>query len=200
MRGFQEHQTQRRRPSCLALGRSTQLAPRHHQLTRSGVRSSTAPLHCHARQISRYESLVRTLKEVGYLSPEGKVTNANLRDLAGLEPLEASAQLRGLRDHGLLELRGAAAVAQWVLAGTAAGQETRELVAKTQELEPKTQELAAKTQELPESLLREVRALGERPSAKDLRLLGWEVGYAVQRSVPCPDVKIWLRYRPPAQT
>jgi hypothetical protein len=28
----------------------------------------------HARQISRYESRVHTLKEVRYLSPEGKVT------------------------------------------------------------------------------------------------------------------------------
>ena len=106
-----------------------------------------------------------------YARSAGHITNANLRDLAGLETLEASAELRKLRDHGLLELRGAGAAAQWVLAGTAAavGQETQELVAKTQELEPKTQELAAKTQELPESLLREVKALGKRPSAKDLR-------------------------------
>jgi hypothetical protein len=49
------------------------------------------------------------------------------------------------------------------------GQETQELAAKTQELEPITQVLAAKTRELPESLLREVKALGKRPSAKDLR-------------------------------
>jgi len=53
-----------------------------------------------------------------YARSAGHITNANLRDLAGLETLEASTQLRRLRDHGLLELRGAGAAAQWVLAGT----------------------------------------------------------------------------------
>jgi ATP-dependent DNA helicase RecG len=51
-----------------------------------------------------------------YARSAGHITNANLRDLAGLETLEASAELRRLRDHGLLELRGAGAAAQWVLA------------------------------------------------------------------------------------
>jgi ATP-dependent DNA helicase RecG len=112
-----------------------------------------------------------------YARSAGHITNANLRDLAGLETLDASAQLRRLRDHGLLELRGGGAAAQWVLAGAAAvavageatGQGTQELPAKTQELAPKTQELPAKTQELPDDLLREIKALGKRPSTEALR-------------------------------
>ena len=121
-----------------------------------------------------------------YARSAGHITNANLRDLAGLETLEASAQLRRLRDHGLLELRGGGAAAQWVLAGAVAaktvgeteatGQETQGFEGKTQGFEGKTQGFEGKTQgfgpeaeRLPDDLLLEVKELGRRPTSKDLR-------------------------------
>ncbi len=45
----------------------------------------------------------------------GSVTNAILRDVSGLDTLAASAQLRQLRDQGLLEVRGKGAATHYVL-------------------------------------------------------------------------------------
>jgi ATP-dependent DNA helicase RecG len=120
-----------------------------------------------------------------YARSAGHITNANLRDLAGLETLEASAQLRKLRDHGLLELRGAGAAAQWVLADTGGesapnvgdatvhgtqqelfvpqGSEQRATGASSQETQgfpSKTQGFGFKTQGLP-SKTRESEAEGQ---------------------------------------
>jgi ATP-dependent DNA helicase RecG len=139
--------------------------------------------------LARWKSLGLTdaqAQALVYARSAGHITNANLRDLAGLETLEASAQLRRLRDYGLLELQGAGPAAQWILAGAAGittsadveatGLETQGLEGKTQGFEGKTQGLEGKTQgfepeaeQLPEDLLREVKRLGKRPTSQELR-------------------------------
>ena len=129
-----------------------------------------------------------------YARSAGHITNANLRDLAGLETLEASAQLRRLRDHGLLELQGAGPAAQWILAGAAGimtvadvgatGRETQELQPKTQELQDrkdrgsrteKTGVPETQRQGLPSELAGRIAALGKRPGVADLRRIVREI-------------------------
>jgi ATP-dependent DNA helicase RecG len=122
-----------------------------------------------------------------YARSAGHITNANLRDLAGLETLEASAQLRRLRDHGLLELRGAGPGAQWMLGGSAAavpvgeteatGQETQGFPDKRQGLSDKDRgSRTEKTgvpqperQGLPSELVRKIATLGKHPEVEGLR-------------------------------
>ncbi len=61
----------------------------------------------------------------------GAVRNANLRDLAGLDTLEASKALTGLRDAGLLAQQGASSATHYVLA-LAAAPEAQGPATKTQ--------------------------------------------------------------------
>jgi ATP-dependent DNA helicase RecG len=48
----------------------------------------------------------------------GMVTNSGLRDLTGLDPLQARRELQGLRDAGLLTMRGERGGAYYVLTGS----------------------------------------------------------------------------------
>ena len=112
-----------------------------------------------------------------YARSAGHITNANLRDLAGLETLEASTQLRRLRDHGLLELQGAGPSAQWILTGTATirtsasvestGQETH--VFENREDREKTGVREPKRQGFPSEMVRRIAVLGKRPETEALR-------------------------------
>ena len=97
---------------------------------------------------------------------QGQIDNAGLRSLSGLDTLNASLVLRGLRDKGLLHLHSLGSRSYYTLPSVLAvgelGPDTGELRLETGELVPKVGELVPKVRELePEvgELTPEVREL-----------------------------------------
>lgn len=119
----------------------------------------------------------------------GRVDNARMRTVAGLDTLKASILLRRLRDRGLLKLRGAGSASYYVLgaaisSGVELGADRQELGADGQELGTDGQELGADRQELdawaaaseqqnllfpPATLIAAIEELGKRPRKERLR-------------------------------
>jgi ATP-dependent DNA helicase RecG len=83
-----------------------------------------------------------------YCREVGEIRNAVLRDLTGLDTLASSAALRGLRDRGLLEVRGAGAQTYYVAAAGLGSPHRGELAAQGGELTPQGGELGTQGGEL----------------------------------------------------
>ncbi len=103
---------------------------------------------------------------------EGQIDNAGLRNVSGLDTLNASLVLRGLRDKELLELHPYGSRSYYTLPShlTEIGPETGELEPVTGELEPVTGELGPETGELepvtgelPIHIQELIARLGQRP-------------------------------------
>jgi ATP-dependent DNA helicase RecG len=110
----------------------------------------------------------------------GKVNNAALRDLCGLDTLAASRELRVLRDKGLLVLKGKAAGAFYVPSQEVLDAEVRQVpggqmrqppVQMRQPPAQMRQPLVEAQETLPDALRRDLEALGKKPSPERVREL-----------------------------
>ena len=94
----------------------------------------------------------------------GRIDNASLRRLAGLETLSASVVLRGLRDKNLLELHNLGSQSYYTLMPHLMG-----------ELPPDLGELPPDLGELPPHIKESIAQLGKRPRREPLRAVIYDV-------------------------
>ncbi len=118
------------------------------------------------------EQEFRTMLEV---HRHGRVDNARLRSLTGLDTLSASRLLVGLRDRGLLQLHGAGPSSYYTLGRAVTsdrvdpGTDRSEKPVDRVNHAPDREELASDRVDLPEELQRSVNELGVRPRRTKLR-------------------------------
>ena len=119
----------------------------------------------------------------------GRIDNARLREMSGLDTLKASSVLRNLRDRGLLEVHGAGSATYYELGARAASDRPElppdagdsrpdrpeldtdrpELHADRPELDADRPELDTDPSDLPSDLHEAIRSLGTRPRRSELR-------------------------------
>ena len=101
----------------------------------------------------------------------GRVDNARLRSLTGLDTLSASRLLVRLRDRGLLALHGAGSASFYTLVSPPESTDRGEFGADRGEFGADRGEFDGDRGELPDEIRRELDKLGSRPRAARLRPL-----------------------------
>ena len=107
------------------------------------------------------------LRSLLHAHREGQIDNAKLRGLTGLDTLNASLVLRGLRDKDLLELHNLGSRSFYTLAPYLAADERTvvgELISPVGELSSPVGELSSPVGELPSHLQGRIAQLGQRPN------------------------------------